>query len=299
MNRISTSQLFSKSRDNVLNAKEKEASSAEKSGSLKALNRPSDSPSEWVIANNLKDDVAVRENLAKNVTLATHVLTATENVMAQAQDIVQRAYELALSTAGGDTKGNKTSQHVLPEAEGLFSNLIQSLNSKFGNRTLLGGYKTDRPAFDGLGNYLGDDGNIEIEIDRGLKVPVNISAQEAIYGVGLKDGVDIIANFRNFLEGLQLDDKEMIKNSLNGFGLATDQLSLSRTRIAGSMTEMERALNTHGTNNIQSRDAASKLEEADPIKVFSDLARDQTVLRAAMDSTHKLLTGSPPDILFK
>lgn len=297
--RISTSQIFQRSQDHIANAKEKEAASAEKSTSLKALNRPSQGPSEWVIAGNLKDDVNVRENLAKNASMATHVLSATENVVAQAQDIVQKLHELALSASGGDTLGKKTSQHVLPEAEGLYASFIQNLNTKFGNRTLLGGYKSDRNVFDAQGNFSGDEGQIEIEIDRGLKVPMNVSTREMIFGEGIKEGVNIIGAMHTLIEGLRMDDKTLIRGSLEGLNASTDQLSLSRTRIAGAMLEIERALGIHGINNIQSKDTVSRLEEADPIRVFSDLARDQTVLRAAMDTTHKLLTGAPPDILFK
>lgn len=297
--RVSTAQIFHNSKENVLNAKEKEASSAEKSGSLKALQRPSEAPAEWVIASNLKDDISVRDNLAHGASLATHVLTATENILSQAQDITQKIQELAISAANGDILGNNVSKHTLPEVQGLYENFIQALNTKFGNRAVLGGFKSDRLPFDVQGNYFGDDGKMEIEIDRGLKVPINLNAKEVVYGEGQVDGINIIQNFQTLIQGLAQNDKDLIRAALPGLTTTTNQLSLARTKIAGSMQQMERAINAHGLNNIESKDAASKIAEADPVKVFSDLARDQTVLRAAMDTSHKLLTGSSVDVLFK
>lgn len=297
--RISTAQVFHNSKENILNAKEKEVSSAEKSSSLKGLTRPSEAPAEWVIAANLKDDVNVRENMAHTASLATHVLTATENILSQGQDIVQKVHELALSASSGDLLGKNVSAHVLPEVEGLYKNFVQALNTKYGNRTILGGFKTDREAFDMQGNFFGDEGKLQIEADRGMKIPINISAREAILGEGQLGGVNILQTMQTLIQGLATDDKDMIHSSLAGLHSSTDQLSLARTKIAGSMSQIERAVNTHDLNNLQSKDAVSKIEEADPVKVFSDLARDQTVLRAAIDTSHKILTGSNVDSLFR
>lgn len=295
--RISTAQIFHRSQEHIRSAKEKENISADKSSSMKELDRPSQAPAEWTIAANLKDDVSVRETLAKNASMATHALTAAENIMTQAQDITQKLHELALSASG--TAVGDVSRHLLPEAQGLYQSLVQAFNTRFGSRTVLAGYKSEGPAFDLQGNFLGDSGKIEIEIDRGLKVPINVSGEEAVLGKGLKDGVNILATVQQLIAGLQVDDKELIRGSLEGLNKATDQLSLSRTRIAGSMLEIERAINTNSMNNISNKDAISKIEEADAIKVFSELARDQTVLRAAMETSRKLLTESPVDILFK
>lgn len=297
--RISTAQVFHNSKESIVMAKERETNSAVKSSTLKGLTKPSEAPAEWVISANLKDDVSVRENLAHSASLATHVLTATENILAQAQDLTQKIHELGLAAANGDTLGKNVSKHTYPEVRGLYENFIQALNTKFGNRTILGGFKSDRLAFDMEGNFYGDDGNLQIEADRGMKVSINVSAREAILGEGIQGGINIIQALQTLVQGLAENDKDKVRAALPGLHAATDQLSLSRTKIAGSMSQIDRAVNAHALNNIQSKDAVSKIEEADPIKVFSDLARDQTVLKAAIDTSHKLLTESPIDVLFK
>jgi flagellar hook-associated protein 3 FlgL len=297
MSRVSTAQFFDNTQRNIQNAKEKEAVSAEKSSSLKEISRPSQAPAEWLIASTQKNDVAIRDGISKNATLASHMINTTDGAIAQAQDLVQKVHTLALS-AVGSAVGDVT-KHVLPEIKGLYENFIQTLNTKFGSRSLLGGQKSAGPAFNIEGRFLGDAGKIEVEIDRGVFVPINVSGSQAILGQGLKDGVDIIQGMKDIISGLETGNQELIGNALDVFTKATDQLSISRTQLAGSSLQIEKAVQRNAENKIQQLDAIAQIEEANPIKVFSDLAKDQTVLRAALESSHKIMSESPADILLK
>jgi len=297
MPRVSTAQFFDTAQRNIQNAKERESISAEKSSSLKEISRPSQAPADWMVAETQKNDVAVREGISKNANLASHMINTTDGVLAQAQELVQKVHTLALSAIGN--AAGDVSKHVLPEVQGLYENFIQNLNTKFGARTLMGGQKSQGPAFDIEGKFLGDSGKIEVEVDRGLFVPINVSGSQAILGEGLKDGVNIIQAMKDLINGLESHNQELVGASLDVFTKATDQISISRTQLAGSSLAIEKAIERNAENKIQQLDAVSQIEEANPIKVFSDLARDQTVLRAALESSHKIMSESPADILLK
>ncbi len=297
MPRVSTAQFFDTTQRNIQNAKEKEAVSGEKASSLKELSRPSQAPAEWLIVAGQKNDVSVREGISKNASLASHMINSTDGVISQAQELVSKIHVLALSAVGNAV--GDVSKHVLPEVQGLYENFIQNLNTKFGSRTLLGGQKSGGPAFDIEGNFLGDSKKIEVEIDRGVFIPINVSASQAILGEGVKDGVNIIQAMKDLIQGLATHNPDLVGGSLEVFTKATDQLSLSRTQLAGSSLQIERSIESIALGKIQQLDAIAQIEEADPIKVFSDLARDQTVLRAALESSHKIMSESPADILLR
>lgn len=297
MSRVSTVQFFDTAQRNIQNAKEKESVSAEKSSSLKEISKPSQAPAEWMIAETQKNDVVVRDGISKNANLASHMINTTDGVLAQAQDLVQKVHSLALSAVGN--AAGDVSKHVLPEVRGLYENFIQNLNTKFGSRSLMGGQKSSGPAFDIEGKFLGDSGKIEVEIDRGLFVPINVSGSQAILGEGLKDGVNIIQAMKDLISGLETHNSDLVGSSLEIFTKATDQISTMRTQLAGSSLAIEKSIERNAENRIQQLDAISQIEEANPIKVFSDLARDQTVLRAALESSHKIMAESPADILLK
>lgn len=300
MSRISTSQVYGMNQQNMVNARAKEMKSSEKSSSLKAIERPSENPADFMIAANMKDDISVRESISKGAHFANSVLAATETVLSQSQEISQKMHELALSVSGGKMNVSENQQKaVLAEMEGLYENFMANLNTRFGNKTLLAGYQSDKPAFDLQGNYLGDSGVIKVEADRGVIVPMNISGTQIILGEGLKDGVNIPQTFQNAISALRNGDTDALRECLHGINRTTDQLSLGRTQIAGYMTQINRAIESSASTNLETLDAVSKIQDADAIKVFSDLARDQTVLKAAIDTSHKILSETSLDTLFR
>lgn len=297
--RIATSQIFSNAQAHISAAREKEVSSAHKAATQKEITRPSQAPAEWTVAANLKNDLSVRDTIAKNARFANSFLTASENTLSQLQELVGRTHELAITASGSASVGPEQFHHILPEVEGLFKTVIQTVNTQFGNRYVFGGYKSQANAFDSEGNFLGDNGKIEVEIDRNLKVPVNLSGSQIILGEGLERGVNLMETFQNLLGGLREGDIERVRSSLEGLNRVGEQLSLGRTQIAGSMSDIQRALDSRDVNEEQSKKVISEIEEADPVKVFSDLVRDQTVLRAAMETNRKVLNEDPLDILLK
>lgn len=297
--RISTSQIFSNAQSHVAQAREREVSSSEKASTMKELVRPSQNPSGYVTASTLKDDLSIRDTIAKNASMATHVLNTTDTVLGQMQEYVQKAHELAVAAAGTDDTGTAYRKHALTEMKAIFDGAVQVLNTRYGNRTLFAGLKSQGPAFDAQGKFVGDSNLFEIEISRGLVVPIGISAERAFQGKGMENGVDILSTFQGLIQGLQADDALLVREALDPLMKANDQMSLSRSELAARMNQVDRAIADHTTSSVDSKDAISKIEDADAIKVFSDLARDQTVLQAAMSTSQKILSSDPSDILFK
>ncbi len=301
--RISTQQIFNTSQSHVAEARNREISSSEKAASQKEINRPSDNPTGWVRAQSIKDDLSQRNTIAKNAGLASHMLTVSENVLTQVIENVQRAHELAISassTTGNEGGGrNQTREHLLAEVKTLFDSTLRTLNTRYAGKTVLGGYQTDRAAFDETGKYVGDSGSFQIEVGKGLVIPVNLSAQQVIQGKGITAGVDVPEVLGRLVDGLEHNDTEMIRSTLGDLVRAGDQLSLGRSEVGARMSEIEHAVNSHEEQKIDDTDDIAKIEEVDAIKAFTDLTRDQTVLRAAIGTTQKILSEDPVNNFFK
>ncbi len=293
--RISTSQLFQNAQANVGNAREKEIASAEKAATNKEIVRPSQNPSGWLTAASVKDDLSQRETIAKNASMAQHALSAGDHVLSQVQESLQRAKELALSASGSGPDSATVRQSVLGEVKGLYDGVVQSLNTRYGDRTLFAGFKSQGPAFDGAGNFLGDAGKIEIEIASGVKIPVNIPAGRAILGEGKEGGVNVIQALQRLVTGLSTNDEAMIRGTLDELTAGNAQLSEARAEVGAHASSITRALDSFGVAKQDGLDTISKVEEADAIKVFSDLARDQTVMKAAVATSQKLLSEAASD----
>jgi flagellar hook-associated protein 3 FlgL len=299
MGRISTAQIFQNAQGGISAAREKEVTSSEKASTGKELVRPSQNPGGFVIASNLKDELAQRESIAKNASLALNVLTMHESIFSQVQEIAQRAHELAVSAAGDDGASEAARKLSLQEADNLYDSALQSLNMRYGNRTLLAGYSSQGPAFDNLGNFLGDNGEIKIEIAPGQVVPISIPAGRAILGVGLDRGINVLEVLKRFADGMRTNNTEMVRSSLEDLEKANDQMSLMRAEVGARQDQIRQALQSHEDSKINMTEEISKVEDADAVKVFSDLSRDQTVLKAAISTSDKLLSDNPTALLFK
>jgi flagellar hook-associated protein 3 FlgL len=297
--RIATSQIYDRSQKNVATARERESITSDKAASGRELTRPSQDPAGYMISATLKDDLAVGETLLKNAELGSRVLGMTETVFTQLQDSTQRAYELAIASSGESVSSQASREFTIGEIENIYQSVLQTLNTRYGNRTLLAGHKSQLPAFDPNGNFLGDGGEINIEVGRGLKVPINISAHRAVLGQGVDNGINILTPFQNLIAGIKTNNTEMIHSTLEDFKKANNQISLARGEIGARMSQLDRAVSNQRQVKLDGTTAVSAIEDADAIKVFSDLARDHTVLQAAVSTTDKLLNNNPTDIFYK
>ncbi len=297
--RVSTGQMYTNAQQHVASARDKEQLSAEKTSTNKQINRPSEDPAGWMLANTLKDDLSVRETLTKNAQVANHVLTATETIFDQAQQYVNRAYELAIGNSGTALGGPVARQGALTEVQGIYEGLLQALNFRYGSRTLMAGHHSQGPAFDANGNFVGDSGVLAIDIDKETQVPLTMSAERHILGMGEKGGVNIVQTFHRLMDGLGTDDSQMIQSTLEDMKRGIEQLSAARAEVGTRMQNIDRALGRHASHLISTAEQVSKIEDADAIKAFSDLSRDQTILKAAISTSEKILSQDAASIFFK
>lgn len=298
-NRISTTQIFTNAQQHIGAAREREVITAERASTGKQLVRPSQDPAGFMIAAGLKDEMSMTDSIARNASLANQVLSVTENIFVRVQDLVQRTHELALSCSGEGSTPESSRGIIAHEIETIYESALQAMNTRYNNRALLSGFQTQNAPFNIEGDYQGDRGMLDVEVAPGLKVAVNVSAERAIYGEGLQEGTDILGTMQRLIIGLKEGNTEIVHGTLEDLVKANDQLSRIRGEIGARMNQIKAALDTHDVSNIDLTSGIAKIEDADSIKVFSELAKDQSVLQAAISTNNKLLNENPTDIFFK
>lgn len=290
-NRVSTAQLYQNVHQNVGVAREREITSSNKAATGQEIVRPSQDPAGWLQSAALKDGLSIRESMTRNASVASHVLNANDGVLSQLQESLQRAYELAVQ-ASGDTLSPVAKQQLREEVVGIYENSIAALNAQYQNRSLLAGFASDRPAFSKDGVFQGDSGVFEIEVAKDLKIPLNLSGERVVGGKGDALGVNLLETLSRLSEGLQNDDKTLIHSTLEDFRVGNDQISRARAEVGARMAQIRDVIGTNELRSIDDKDAISRISDADMVKVLSELARDQTVVKAAISSGQKLLQSA-------
>ncbi len=129
--RISTNHLYSTTEKHMSEARNRETLANSRASSLKQIQRPSENSSGWVMAANMKDDLSSSDNIAKNAQLATHFLNATDTLLSQVTDLVQRAHELAVSASSEMPDSQQTRLHLLNEVQTLYDSTVRALNTRY------------------------------------------------------------------------------------------------------------------------------------------------------------------------
>lgn len=151
---------------------------------MKRINKPSDDP---IGAAKVLQNRTENKNLDqfdRNILFAKTFLENTESTLSQLGDVLVRAKELALQGAS-DTNGGLPRGMIAEEVSQIYNSVVEMSNRRLGERFLFGGHKTLENPFTVDGQYLGDNGEIQIQNEKGQFLPMNLSGAQIFLGQNL------------------------------------------------------------------------------------------------------------------
>ncbi len=156
----------------------------------KRVNKPSDDPLASARVLSARTEERGNAQFIKNINQAKSFLEFSEQSLAELNEILVRAKELAIAQSN-DAAGNEESRRVVAsEIEQIYNQAIQIGNRKLGERYIFGGYRTQTMPFNLFGEYQGDDGDMKIQTQKDAFVPMNLPGSKVFLGKGLSgDGV--------------------------------------------------------------------------------------------------------------
>ena len=157
----------------------------------KKLTTPSDDPTgaTKVLTNRIEGKNL--EQWEKNISSAKSFLETTESTLSQLGESLVRAKELALQAAS-DTVGEPQRKMISSEIEQIGNSILEMSNRRTGERYLFGGFKTSETPFNREGQYLGDDGEMKVQNQKGSFVSMNMTGNRVFLGRGIgQDGTYI------------------------------------------------------------------------------------------------------------
>ncbi len=207
--------------------------------SMKRINKPSDDPigAAKVLQNRTENKNL--EQFDRNILFAKTFLENTESTLSQLGEVLVRAKELALQGAS-DTNGGLPRAMIAEEVSQIYSSVVEMSNRRLGERYLFGGHKTLDNPFNQDGTYQGDNGQIQIQNQKGQFLPLNISGAQVFLGKDLGyDGalkrnwevpktVEELRDFKLSQQDLNLDQK--IENIEQGQVEVRGPASIGRTQ---------------------------------------------------------------------
>lgn len=108
---------------------------------------------------------------------------------------------------------------------------------------------------------------------------------------------DIFRTFDGLRVGLMTNDVDQIRNSLEPLDRIRDRVITLRAQVGARMSGIDTALANMGKKNLFNAELQSNIEDSDIIQVVSDMAREETVLRASLQASNKLIQPTLLDFL--
>jgi flagellar hook-associated protein 3 FlgL len=155
----------------------------------KRINKPSDDPLGAARILKSRTEMVGYEQYKRNILSAKEFIEFSEQSLGQLSDLLIRAKELALDQADDAANGPDSRRIVAAEIKQIYEQVVNIANQRFGDRHVFSGYKSMATPFDMTGTYFGDDAEVEVQIDKGSFVKMNIPGSVVFLGRKLDQAV--------------------------------------------------------------------------------------------------------------
>jgi flagellar hook-associated protein 3 FlgL len=338
MTRVSENSQTSALQYSLNRAKEKMENLQMKGTTLKTISKPSDNPLSNVEALSLISTTNDNIQFSKNSDFALLNLNVTEKSIEELTDIVNKAKEITIAQSS-DFFNADVRKNVAGEIKQLYNQVLAIANKKVGLKHLFSGYNTLQVPFDSKGNYQGDKGYITLEVSRNFFVPINLTGEEVFYSDddatsienplnnfegfeknqetesptsptrdlaseenpenGYKKRDNIFSQLQALITGLENHDPKMIQGLLEKFDQTVTRLVTLRTRIGSVASSVESTKNMIERENIDHVARRSMLLDADVADLFSDINKQQAILKTIYQSSKSAMSQTLMDFLHR
>lgn len=300
-----------------------------KGSTLKRVSKPSDDPIGNVDLLAIRSQNIDADQYLRNLNFAQTQLSFTENILEEMTDLLVKAKELAVGQSSSIYSA-EIRQGVSKEIHQIRQQVLSLANKRMGNRYLFAGQKILTRPFDMEGKYHGDKNKINIEINKDVYVPVNITGQDLFYSKTKKPAersdvdlkieepvlnpeIDVMRKpasiqeepvsatifdeLRSLENALLTDNPQVIQGLLERLDDSIERVVTYRTEIGALTNTISNAEGNIEKTKLLNEAHKSKIEDADVTELFSDLQKEQNVLKATYRASSNLMNTSLMDFL--
>lgn len=302
-----------------------------KGSNLKRIGKPSDDPIGNVELLAIRSKNIDADQYVRNINFAQSQLAYTEGALEELTDILVKAKELAIGQASS-IYNPEVREGISKEIHQMRQQVVSIANKRMGNRYLFAGQKVLTQPFDVNGKYRGDDQKINIEINKDVYVPINIPGNDLFFASGkdlpTREDVDleiqrpmdapfepqntsrtpateaqgpvetsIFDELRALESALLTDNPKLIQSLLEKLDSSIEKVVTHRTEVGALANTVSNAELNITKTKIINEEHKSKIEDADVTELFSNLQKEQNVLKATYQASSNLMNTSLMDFL--
>jgi flagellar hook-associated protein 3 FlgL len=253
----------------------------------KLLARPSDSPTGTVAAMSYRGEIRQLAQYGRNAQDGKAWLTAADDTLTAAIDLVHQARDLVVTGASVGPGGQASRDTMAAEVDRLRESLMTTANSTYLGRPIFGGTTSGTVAYDATGTYVGDTGSVQRTVANGVKVRVDGSGPST-FGTGNGQLFTVLAKISSDLRGSPNNltgDLDALDTSL---GIMQNQLA----DIGARYNQIDRLDQAATARSFELQQQLSDVEDIDLPKTIMELQLQQTAYQVALGATARVIQPS-------
>lgn len=177
MFRISNHMMYNNALMNAFRNNQSLLSAQEQLSSGKRVNRPSDDPVGMMEILKFRTGIGKADQFLRVQDNADSFLNSADSTMGSVHDELKRAKEIALQHSGTPADP-LTRSNAAVIVDNITSEMINWGNTKVSDRYIFSGQRSDQPAVDANGRYVGSGKDLRAEIMNNVTIPISVKASE-------------------------------------------------------------------------------------------------------------------------
>jgi flagellar hook-associated protein 3 FlgL len=277
----------------------------------KNFTRPSDDPVAVTKSLQTRNDISKTGQYLKNVQDSITWLEQSETSLMEINDIIKRAYELAVDGADG-TKTPEDRQIIAKEVLQLQEQLVNAANTSFNGRFLFGGHNTASKPFEVTGGTPGQYklayNSIDIETltsadnTEHLAYEIGFDVKMAVSFTGLDlmgTGSDNLYQVMNRFSEALLDgtDQGALQQSIGELQEQQNNVLAMLGEVGGKHNRLTLMEKRYDLDVYNFKAVQSKIEDADYAKAVTDAKMAEIVYQSALAASAKIMQPTLMDFL--
>ncbi len=182
------------------------------------INKPSDDPIGTHKDLRYRSAISEIAQFRKNIDTSNHLLSTYDNVLGNMKDVIQSAYELAVSMSDSSNSEPASLEVAADEIKSIREQMADMINTQLSGKYIFSGFRTDtRTLTSGMRgfSYEGDRGQTEVKIEAASLLKINLTAPDVLFtpltvlgensDLNLGIGAETLLADLNLGEGIDLD----------------------------------------------------------------------------------------------
>lgn len=298
MSRITNNVIINNTKRNLyrnLNTMEK---IQEQLSTGKKISKPSDDPVGLVNAMRLRTNLGEINQHKSNIDDGKEWLNSTDSSLGKLGDVLQRVRELTVYGSNGTLEGDQR-KAISAEVKQLIDEVGNIANSTHGERYIFGGTRTTKAPYNkGSDLWEGNNNAIEFEIGIGTKIPININALDDVFKVDASKQSQLIADLKAVADHLDNSDIATLSSvDLQNLDDHIDSILEARAHVGARINRLEMVQDKMSDLELNFTQLLSKAEDADIAQVIMDLKTQESVYRAALSASSRIIQPTLVDFL--